>query len=137
MDNIRYQVLMKQAIGYANDFGIQVVGITNDGYLATTRPCVDYQLKAGKLLVIVDGNWDLRSKDGYVGWEQSKPTTIQYIVEANSELLPWTDNELHDIWKAGQRYWETSGATITFEELLQHMKAQKGVWKPAEIKIDK
>jgi len=34
----------------------------------------------------------------------------------------YTDEQMAKVWMAGQKYWETSGASITFEELLEHEK---------------
>ena len=32
----------------------------------------------------------------------------------------YTEEQMAKVWMAGQKYWETSGASITFEELLEH-----------------
>lgn len=37
------------------------------------------------------------------------------------EML-YTEEQAKQIWKAGQEYWKTSGASITFEELTQKLK---------------
>ena len=34
----------------------------------------------------------------------------------------YTEEQMAKVWMAGQKYWETSGASITFEELLEHEK---------------
>ena len=34
----------------------------------------------------------------------------------------YTEEQMLKVWRAGQKYWETSGASITFEELLEHEK---------------
>lgn len=33
----------------------------------------------------------------------------------------YTEEQAKQIWKAGQDYWKTSGASITFEELTERM----------------
>lgn len=41
----------------------------------------------------------------------------------------YTENQAKQIWKAGQEYWKTSGASITFEELTERMiKQPKTEW---------
>ena len=37
----------------------------------------------------------------------------------------YTEEQMAKVWMAGQKYWETSGASITFEELLEHEKTIK------------
>jgi len=37
------------------------------------------------------------------------------------EVHKYTEQMAREIWKAGQEYWETSGATITFEELTEKL----------------
>ncbi len=34
----------------------------------------------------------------------------------------YSEEEAKTIWKAGQEYWKTSGASITFEELTEQFK---------------
>lgn len=34
----------------------------------------------------------------------------------------YSEQEAYAIWKAGKEYWRTSGASITFEELLEQFK---------------
>jgi hypothetical protein len=33
----------------------------------------------------------------------------------------YTEEQMFKIWIAGQKYWETSGKSITFEELLEQL----------------
>ena len=35
----------------------------------------------------------------------------------------YTEEQMAKVWTAGQKYWETSGASITFEELLEREKS--------------
>lgn len=35
----------------------------------------------------------------------------------------YTEKQVNKVWKAGQKYWETSGASITLEELLEQEKS--------------
>ena len=37
----------------------------------------------------------------------------------------YTEEQMAKVWMAGQKYWETSGASITFEELLEREKLIK------------
>ena len=41
------------------------------------------------------------------------------------EQKKYTESQAKEIWKAGQEYWKTSGATITFEELTERMNGGK------------
>jgi hypothetical protein len=34
----------------------------------------------------------------------------------------YTEEQAREIWRAGQEYWKTSGASITFEELTEKLK---------------
>jgi hypothetical protein len=43
------------------------------------------------------------------------------------QAIPCSESELRELWKAGQQYWRTSGATITFEEWLEQLKTKKGL----------
>jgi hypothetical protein len=50
-------------------------------------------------------------------------------LEDNKEKK-YTENQAKQIWKAGQEYWKTSGASITFEELTERMINQsKTEWE--------
>ena len=44
----------------------------------------------------------------------------------------YTEEQMAKVWMAGQKYWETSGASITFEELLEH---EKPIKLPSDEKI--
>ena len=46
----------------------------------------------------------------------------------------YTEEQVKEVWKAGQKYWETSGASITFEELLEH---EKPIELPSDEEIRK
>ena len=35
----------------------------------------------------------------------------------------YTEEQMAKVWMAGQKYWETSGVSITFEELLEREKS--------------
>lgn len=37
----------------------------------------------------------------------------------------YTEEEMMQVWRAGQEYWKTSGSTITFEELIEQIKLNK------------
>ena len=39
-----------------------------------------------------------------------------------SEETLYTEEQAREIWRAGQEYWKTSGASITFEELTEKLK---------------
>jgi len=38
------------------------------------------------------------------------------------EQRGYTEEQVYEIWKAGQEYWKTSGSSITFEELIKKLK---------------
>jgi hypothetical protein len=38
--------------------------------------------------------------------------------------IGYTEEQAYEIWKAGQKYFETSGSSITFEELIEKFKAE-------------
>lgn len=44
----------------------------------------------------------------------------------------YTEKQVKKVWKAGQKYWETSGASITLEELLEQ---EKSIELPSDDKI--
>lgn len=39
----------------------------------------------------------------------------------NRPMKLYTEEQARKVWKAGQKYWETSGASITLEELLESL----------------
>ena len=45
----------------------------------------------------------------------------------------YTEEQMAKAWMAGQKYWETSGASITFEELLEH---EKPIELPSDEEIE-
>jgi hypothetical protein len=45
----------------------------------------------------------------------------------------YTEEQMAKIWMAGQKYWETSGSSITFEELLEN---EKPIELPSDEEID-
>ena len=46
---------------------------------------------------------------------------IGKLIKENQENL-YTEEQAREIWRAGQEYWKTSGASITFEELTEKLK---------------
>ena len=46
----------------------------------------------------------------------------------------YTEEQMAKVWMAGQKYWETSGASITFEELLER---EKPIELPSDEKTEK
>ena len=38
--------------------------------------------------------------------------------------MRYTEEQAYEIWKAGQKYFETSGNSITFEELIEKFKSK-------------
>ena len=45
----------------------------------------------------------------------------------------YTEEQMAKVWMAGQKYWETSGASITFEDLLEH---EKPIELPSDEEIE-
>ena len=45
----------------------------------------------------------------------------------------YTEEQMAKVWMAGQKYWETSGASITFEELLEN---EKPIELPSDEEIE-
>jgi uncharacterized protein YacL (UPF0231 family) len=45
----------------------------------------------------------------------------------------YTEEQMAKVWMAGQKYWETSGASITFEELLEQ---EKPIELPSDEEIE-
>jgi hypothetical protein len=39
--------------------------------------------------------------------------------QIEKEQIGYTEEQVYQFWKAGQKYWETSGKSITFEELIE------------------
>jgi len=48
--------------------------------------------------------------------------TIEQAKAMEKEQIGYTEEQAKQIWKAGQEYWKTSGASITFEELIEKLK---------------
>ena len=46
----------------------------------------------------------------------------------------YTEEQMAKVWMAGQKYWETSGASITFEELLE---SEKSIELPSNEEMEK
>lgn len=46
---------------------------------------------------------------------------IGKLIKENQENL-YTEEQAREMWRAGQEYWKTSGASITFEELTEKLK---------------
>ena len=44
----------------------------------------------------------------------------------------YKEEQMAKVWMAGQKYWETSGASITFEELLE---SEKSIELPSDEEI--
>jgi hypothetical protein len=51
--------------------------------------------------------------------------TIQQAKAMEKEQRGYTEEQVYEIWKAGQEYWKTSGSSITFEELIKKLKTNK------------
>ena len=47
---------------------------------------------------------------------------IEQAKEIEKQQKGYSEEEAYKIWKAGQEYWKTSGASITFEELIKQFK---------------
>ena len=45
----------------------------------------------------------------------------------------YTEEQVKEVWKAGQKYWETSGASITLEELLEQLTS---IELPSDVEIE-
>ena len=45
----------------------------------------------------------------------------------------YTEEQMAKVWMSGQKYWETSGASITFEELLER---EKSIELPSDEEIE-
>lgn len=52
----------------------------------------------------------------------------------NTQEKKYTETQAKEIWKAGQEYWRTNGASITFEELTEQMNGGKKNQKLLNIK---
>ena len=44
---------------------------------------------------------------------------ITQAKQMEREQIGYTEEQVYQFWKAGQKYWETSGSSITFEELIE------------------
>jgi hypothetical protein len=58
----------------------------------------------------------------HIGFEMYVNSNKEIIEQANAmekEQRGYTEEQAYEIWKAGQKYWETSGSSITFEELIE------------------
>ncbi len=56
------------------------------------------------------------------GGKSLLPLVIGQALQMEKEQIGYTEEQAYEIWKAGQKYWETSGNSITFEELIEKFK---------------
>jgi hypothetical protein len=54
-----------------------------------------------------------------ISYDIDKRQYLQQAKEMEKEQRGYTEEQVYQFWKAGQKYWETSGKSITFEELLE------------------
>jgi hypothetical protein len=45
--------------------------------------------------------------------------SFEQAKQIEKEQIGYTEEQAYQFWKAGQKYWETSGKSITFEELIE------------------
>ena len=57
-----------------------------------------------------------------VTYDTTTYNAIQQAKAMEKEQNGYTEEQAYEIWKAGQKYWETSGSSITFEELIEKLK---------------
>mgnify|MGYP003350060157 CR=1 FL=1 len=70
--------------------------------------------------------YDYVESNFYIPLEKEEIEEIINIVNSpKAKQTMFTKEEALMIWKAGQEYWKTSGASITFEELTQSLKQPK------------
>jgi hypothetical protein len=53
------------------------------------------------------------------GGKSLLPLIIGQALQIEKEQRGYTEEQAYQFWKAGQKYWETSGKSITFEELIE------------------
>ncbi len=79
---------------------------------------VSWHKQSNKWLAQVRRN----NKVEYLGvFEKEEEAVIAYLNSLQAERM-YSEEEVKAIWKAGQEYWRTSGASITFEELTEQFK---------------
>ena len=69
------------------------------------------------------------------GNAEELPTTTElyYVEQINmTQQKLYTEEQVKKVWKAGMKYWETSGASITLEELLEQ---EKPIQPPSDEEI--
>ena len=65
----------------------------------------------------------LYPKDLMWGMDLNEDSRNAMLIGAKWEQeRSYSEEEAYKIWKAGQEYWKTSGASITFEELIEQFK---------------
>jgi hypothetical protein len=52
-------------------------------------------------------------------YDMDKREFIKQAKQMEREQIGYTEEQVYQFWKAGQKYWETSGSSITFEELIE------------------
>jgi hypothetical protein len=71
-------------------------------------------------LVELDKQLDGRRNNEDATVFKTNPTKIYEQAKAmEKEQIGYTEEQVYQFWKAGQKYWETSGKSITFEELIE------------------
>ncbi len=55
-------------------------------------------------------------------YKKTKPVESLEDLGPCIEVEVYTEEQAKEIWRAGQEYWKTSGASITFEELTEKLK---------------
>jgi hypothetical protein len=59
-----------------------------------------------------------------ISYDIDKRQYLQQAKEMEKEQRGYTEEQVYQFWKAGQKYWETSGNSITFEELIEKLKTE-------------
>ena len=62
-------------------------------------------------------------------WIKQPNDFFDKYLEKEKEQIGYTEEQAYEIWKAGQKYWETSGKSITFEDLIEKFKP-KAILQP-------
>ncbi len=70
------QEALQRAINYANDFTIDIAGVTKSDTIVINEECVRYRRSINDLKYETNGNWAVKRTVKSSRWKQLAPTTI-------------------------------------------------------------
>lgn len=76
---------------------------------------------------------DITSEKVIIAFIGKRLDGVPLIELATEEDTVYTEKQAYTIWKAGQEYWKTSGASVTFEKLTEGYKANTNKYSEEDM----